>query len=218
MTDYIVIGGDCNAHHSAWLDQNTDDVIVFSISLSNGLHIINTLLDPNLNLEPNVLLMLERQSLVFELFGKAINLGGVTKINKQLRRKLLLEKHQHMMKSIDSLHEGNTRNLFTQFKSLNTNKICIIPALVNKETNSYPDCIWCEEEETVEHFLIECLKYQDLRRYWWTNVQTLLPDINVLSLSMKYFIIGVERGNQTLESRLSPHHVYIAISSYLIEK
>ncbi|ETO36595.1 hypothetical protein RFI_00467 [Reticulomyxa filosa] len=81
-----------------------------------------------LNLGPNVLLML-----VFELFGKAINLGGVTvyvdyereiprnlmykRITKQLRRKLLLEKHQHMVKRIDSLHEGNTRNLFTQFKA-----------------------------------------------------------------------------------------------------
>ncbi|ETO07359.1 hypothetical protein RFI_30033, partial [Reticulomyxa filosa] len=52
------------------------------------------------------------------------------------QRKLLFKKHQHMVKSIDSLHEGNTRNLFTQFKALNTNKICIIPALVNKEMNS----------------------------------------------------------------------------------
>ncbi|ETO35193.1 hypothetical protein RFI_01881 [Reticulomyxa filosa] len=45
------------------------------------------------------------------------------------------EKHQHMIKSIDHLHEGNTRNLFMKFKALNT-KICIIPALVNEETNS----------------------------------------------------------------------------------
>ncbi|ETO36483.1 hypothetical protein RFI_00575 [Reticulomyxa filosa] len=47
-----------------------------------------------------------------------------------------IAKHQHMVKSIDSLHEGNTRNLFTQFKALITNKVCIIPASVNKETNS----------------------------------------------------------------------------------
>ncbi|ETN99122.1 hypothetical protein RFI_38365, partial [Reticulomyxa filosa] len=46
------------------------------------------------------------------------------------------EKHQHMVNSISSLHEGNTRNLFAQFKALSTNKICIIPELVNKETNS----------------------------------------------------------------------------------
>ncbi|ETN98538.1 hypothetical protein RFI_38954 [Reticulomyxa filosa] len=50
---------------------------------------------------------------------------------KQLRRIPQLEKHQHMVNSIDSLYEG-----FTQLKTLNTNKICVIPALVNKETNS----------------------------------------------------------------------------------
>ncbi|ETO01438.1 hypothetical protein RFI_36002, partial [Reticulomyxa filosa] len=57
------------------------------------------------------------------------------KAAKKLRRISQLEKHQHMVNSINSLHEGNTKNLFTQFKILNTNKICIIP-LVNKETNS----------------------------------------------------------------------------------
>ena len=52
-----------------------------------------------------------------------------------MKRKLKCEKHEHMVKSINSLHEGNTRSLFTQFKSFNSNKIRIIPALVNKETN-----------------------------------------------------------------------------------
>ncbi|ETO35568.1 hypothetical protein RFI_01495 [Reticulomyxa filosa] len=47
-----------------------------------------------------------------------------------------LEKYQHMVNSINSLHEGNIRNLFTQFKALNTNKICVILALVNKQINS----------------------------------------------------------------------------------
>ena len=54
----------------------------------------------------------------------------------KLKRKLKCEKHEHMVKSINSLHDGNIRSLFTQFKALNTNKISIIPALVNKETNS----------------------------------------------------------------------------------
>ncbi|ETO27499.1 hypothetical protein RFI_09633, partial [Reticulomyxa filosa] len=64
------------------------------------------------------------------------NLMLYKKISKQLQRKVLFEKHQHMIKSIDSLHEGNTGNLFTQFKALKNNKICIIPALVDKEMNS----------------------------------------------------------------------------------
>ncbi|ETO25212.1 hypothetical protein RFI_11921 [Reticulomyxa filosa] len=56
------------------------------------------------------------------------NLILYKRVTSQLRTKLQLEKHQH--------GKRNTRNLFTQFKALNTNKICIIPALVNKETNS----------------------------------------------------------------------------------
>ncbi|ETO16962.1 hypothetical protein RFI_20375 [Reticulomyxa filosa] len=71
-----------------------------------------------------------------------------------------------------------------------TGKVGLNDYLFNIQRSESPDCIWCEEEETVEHFLMECLRYQDLRRYWWTNVQTLLPYINVLSLSMKYLIIG----------------------------
>ncbi|ETN97410.1 hypothetical protein RFI_40119, partial [Reticulomyxa filosa] len=45
MTEYIVIGGDWNAHHPAWLDQNIDDVgeCILDFITSNGLHIINTL-------------------------------------------------------------------------------------------------------------------------------------------------------------------------------
>ncbi|ETN99135.1 hypothetical protein RFI_38348, partial [Reticulomyxa filosa] len=61
--------------------------------------------------------------------------------------------------------------------------------LYNIQRSDSPDCIWCEEE-AVEHFLIECLRYIESRRSWWTNVQELLPDINVLSMSMIQFIIG----------------------------
>ncbi|ETO03484.1 hypothetical protein RFI_33922 [Reticulomyxa filosa] len=71
-----------------------------------------------------------------------------------------------------------------------TGKVGLNDYLYNIQKSESPDCIWCEEEEHVENFLIECLKYQDLSRYWWTNVQKLLPDINILSLSMKYSIIG----------------------------
>ncbi|ETO36683.1 hypothetical protein RFI_00379, partial [Reticulomyxa filosa] len=45
ITEHIVIEGDCNAHHPAWLDQNTDDVgeSILDFIVSNGLHIINAL-------------------------------------------------------------------------------------------------------------------------------------------------------------------------------
>ncbi|ETO08958.1 hypothetical protein RFI_28429 [Reticulomyxa filosa] len=52
---------------------------------------------------------------------------------KQLRRKLQLEKHRYMVNALIRCMKG-IQNLFTQ-RTLNTNKICIIPALVNKETN-----------------------------------------------------------------------------------
>ncbi|ETO16419.1 hypothetical protein RFI_20919 [Reticulomyxa filosa] len=45
MTEYIIIGGDWNAHHPAWLDHNIDDVgeCILDFIVSNGLHIITTL-------------------------------------------------------------------------------------------------------------------------------------------------------------------------------
>ncbi|ETO36816.1 hypothetical protein RFI_00246 [Reticulomyxa filosa] len=61
-------------------------------------------------------------------YGKAISHGGVINTKefdayknaaKQLRRISQLEKHRHMV---------NTKNLFTQFKALNT-----IPALVKED-------------------------------------------------------------------------------------
>ncbi|ETO01796.1 hypothetical protein RFI_35642 [Reticulomyxa filosa] len=87
-----------------------------------GLHIINTLPFDCKFMKENAI--------------SSIDITLCLRAAKQLRRKLQLEKYQHMVNSINALHEGNTKNLFTQFKALNTNKICIIPALVNKETNS----------------------------------------------------------------------------------
>ncbi|ETO29246.1 hypothetical protein RFI_07876 [Reticulomyxa filosa] len=45
MTEYIVIEGDWNAHHPAWLDHNIDDVgeCILDFIVSNRLDIINTL-------------------------------------------------------------------------------------------------------------------------------------------------------------------------------
>ncbi|ETN98128.1 hypothetical protein RFI_39389, partial [Reticulomyxa filosa] len=45
------------------------------------------------------------------------------------------EKQEYLIKSIQSLQEGNTRQLFSQFKSMNNNKISVIPALINSHNN-----------------------------------------------------------------------------------
>ncbi|ETO08756.1 hypothetical protein RFI_28632 [Reticulomyxa filosa] len=49
---------------------------------------------------------------------------------RSLKRLLRCEKQMYITKSIESLHEGNTRQMFCQFRSLNSNKIAIIPSLI----------------------------------------------------------------------------------------
>ncbi|ETO00009.1 hypothetical protein RFI_37450, partial [Reticulomyxa filosa] len=41
----------------------------------------------------------------------------------ELKRRLRQEKQEYLVNSIQSLQEGNTRQLFSQFKSMNNNKI-----------------------------------------------------------------------------------------------
>ncbi|ETO10607.1 hypothetical protein RFI_26772 [Reticulomyxa filosa] len=48
----------------------------------------------------------------------------------QLKRKLKQERREYLIKSIESLKEENTRQLFSQFKSMNSNKISVIPTLI----------------------------------------------------------------------------------------
>ncbi|ETO01124.1 hypothetical protein RFI_36316 [Reticulomyxa filosa] len=119
-------------------------VNVFLISFYPMDYILHILWIKQSDLGANVLLKLEKRQLVLVKEFKIKNKFRKQRIPrnlmtyksfKQLRRKLQLEKHQHMVNSINSLHEGNTRNLFKQFKALNTNKIFIIPALVNNETS-----------------------------------------------------------------------------------
>ncbi|ETO33162.1 hypothetical protein RFI_03948 [Reticulomyxa filosa] len=109
----------------------------------------------------NALLRLENLLLECAQFGKEASHGGVTnytnkelklkrKFRKhrtsinfanykqascQLRRNLRQEKHEHMVKSINSMHEGNTKMIFSKFRSLNSNKISIIPVLIDEQTN-----------------------------------------------------------------------------------
>ncbi|ETO06867.1 hypothetical protein RFI_30525, partial [Reticulomyxa filosa] len=51
------------------------------------------------------------------------------------KRILRCEKQMHITKSIESLHENNTKQMFCQFRSLNSNKIAIIPSLISPETD-----------------------------------------------------------------------------------
>ncbi|ETO36671.1 hypothetical protein RFI_00392, partial [Reticulomyxa filosa] len=152
ITEHIIIG-DWNAHHPAWLDQNTDDVgdCILDFITSNGLHIINTLPYQVLishyvhHLFFHLLVIGERIILIwmctqitfnikttwssprietweqfrlrlillYWILDKAVEswtkcvveAGGVTiesskikeqRISKQLQRKLLFKKHQHM--------------------------------------------------------------------------------------------------------------------------
>ncbi|ETO05398.1 hypothetical protein RFI_31998 [Reticulomyxa filosa] len=53
-----------------------------------------------------------------------------------LKRKLRQEKQEHMIKSIQNLQEGNSRQLFSQFRSMNSNKITVIPSIICPGTNS----------------------------------------------------------------------------------
>ncbi|ETO09945.1 hypothetical protein RFI_27433, partial [Reticulomyxa filosa] len=118
------------------------------------------------------------------------NLMLYKKASEQLRRKSLLEKHQHM----NWICEGvdNPRHVMPLVEAQSFEKIVmhsltfserkIICRLITVKVglNDYLYNI----QNHILLIVFECLKYQDLRRSW------LLPDINVLSLSMKYFIIG----------------------------
>ncbi|ETO08846.1 hypothetical protein RFI_28541 [Reticulomyxa filosa] len=53
----------------------------------------------------------------------------------ELKRKLRCEKQEYLVRSIQSLQEGNSRQLFSQFRSMNSNKIGVIPALFCPTTN-----------------------------------------------------------------------------------
>ncbi|ETO01297.1 hypothetical protein RFI_36143, partial [Reticulomyxa filosa] len=69
-----------------------------------------------------------------------------------LKRKLRQEKQEYMNKSIESIQEGNTKQLFTQFRALNTNKISIIPSLVSPETEKEIEMVAETDIEKAEMF------------------------------------------------------------------
>ncbi|ETO35534.1 hypothetical protein RFI_01529 [Reticulomyxa filosa] len=97
MTEHIIIGGDWNAHHPAWLDHNIDDVneCTLDFIVSNELNILS--------------IHCHLTKYVVEAVEATIGI------------KTIWKGQQAMVENL--MHEGNTRNLFTQFNALNTNKI-----------------------------------------------------------------------------------------------
>ncbi|ETO33158.1 ribonuclease HI [Reticulomyxa filosa] len=72
-----------------------------------------------------------------------------------------------------------------------TGKVGLNKYLYKIQKIETPFCEWCENEpETIEHFLKNCPNYTQLRERWWTNVQRLIPDHAVSSLSLKDLVIG----------------------------
>jgi ribonuclease HI len=65
-------------------------------------------------------------------------------------------------------------------------------AFLFKIKQSYtPDCKWCkEEEETVEHFLMECPHYEGLREVWRASVKNLVPLIQFNTANLKLLVVG----------------------------
>lgn len=69
---------------------------------------------------------------------------------KSLKRNLRRAKQEHMVKCINSLHDGNIRQVFSQFRSLNENKITVIPTLIQHATQEEPQIVAESDFEKAE--------------------------------------------------------------------
>ncbi|ETO36209.1 hypothetical protein RFI_00853, partial [Reticulomyxa filosa] len=85
------------------------------------------------------LLLIHAQSALWKSIGTKIVNKGQTMVERRLKKKKkassLIKKKEYMVKSIGSLQEGNTKQLFLQFRSINSNKITVISAIVLHKTN-----------------------------------------------------------------------------------
>lgn len=72
-----------------------------------------------------------------------------------------------------------------------TGKVGLNGYLFNIKRSPTPNCNWCEdEEETVEHFLMECLHYSGLRNIWCAAVNSLMPLINFETTNFRILVVG----------------------------
>ncbi|ETO12526.1 hypothetical protein RFI_24849 [Reticulomyxa filosa] len=57
-----------------------------------------------------------------------------------------------------------------------------------------PECSWCgNEPETVEHFLMKCPRYNDLRMVWHSKVVDIIPELDMKQMRMRKLVIGDRR-------------------------
>jgi hypothetical protein len=72
-----------------------------------------------------------------------------------------------------------------------TGKVDLNGFLFKIKRSSTPNCKWCEgEEETVEHFLMKCPHYEELRNTWRAAVKSLVPQFEFHTSNLRSLIVG----------------------------
>ncbi|ETO31519.1 hypothetical protein RFI_05603 [Reticulomyxa filosa] len=81
--------------------------------------------------------------------------------------------HKHLKKYIRNLIEGNL------FKRL---------SFIRAQA---PECDWRKNEpETVDHFLMKCPQYNELRMKWFAAAANLIPELDAKTMELKHLLIG----------------------------
>jgi hypothetical protein len=72
-----------------------------------------------------------------------------------------------------------------------TGKIGLNSFLFKIKCSSSQDCGWCDyEEETVEHFLMECPHYENFRQLWKQAVKALVPQVEFATENIRSLVVG----------------------------
>ena len=114
--------------------------------------------------------------------------------------------HQHPKSILSNIIEAQSFEKFilhnlTTFERkiitrLITGKVGLNKYLFSIKVSLSPFCNWCQNEyETVEHFLLKCSHYQDLRRSWFNAMQLIFPHLIVENINLKFCLVG----NRTIE-------------------
>ncbi|ETO01920.1 hypothetical protein RFI_35519 [Reticulomyxa filosa] len=128
----------------------------------------------------------------------------------ELKRRLKQEKQEFMIKSIGSLQEGNTKQLFSQFRSMNSNKITVI-ILVSwfDQPPQSPDF----SSEIEEHYQLVEDEIRNNRHYqlWKANHEFKEDErfcwLGKLSTLSRAYIHGAEANKPPMQISKLPHPV-----------
>ena len=72
-----------------------------------------------------------------------------------------------------------------------TGKVGLNQFLFKIKITSSPDCKWCnDQEETVDHFLMECSHYQAIRKSWMDAVKNLEPSLQFNISNLRKLVVG----------------------------